>query len=187
MSSYDEISEKILENNQDIKIETVTRNSKKKLLEGKKANHISFFVSNEDYIDEKSKKRVICHKCTDTFFNIFFKDQKDENDEFMNEIFKQKVYMKYFPEEHLFRCPNDPLHIEILREPQIEDKPQKTIIGAGMENYPEYVSYIDPDSMNSDFILTANVGKKRTGNKTPFFKEDSEDEIWDRFVNSKRS
>jgi hypothetical protein len=186
--SFDELTEKILENNLDIKIETVTRNPKKKFLDGKKGNHISFFVSREDYIDEKSKKKVICHRCTDTFFNIFFKDQKDENDEFMNEIFKSKVYMKYVPDEQLYRCPNNPEHIEILRDPQIEDKPEKKIMGAGMENYPEYVSYLDPDVVQSDFILTANIGKKNTQrSKKPFFVEETEDEIWERFRNSKRN
>lgn len=186
MPSYDELSEKIIENNQDLKMETVTKNSKKKLLEGKKANHISFFVSNEDYLDDKTRNRVVCHKCTDTFFNIFFKDQKDENDEFMNEIFKSKVYMYYVPEEQVFRCPNNPEHIEILREPQIQDNAEKKIMGAGMENYPEYVSYMDPNAVQSDFILTANIGKKKTGNKRPFFKDETEDEIWDRFINSKQ-
>jgi len=185
--SYDELSERIIENNQDIKIDTVTRTVKKKLLEGKKANHISFFVSNADYMDDKSKKRIICHRCTDTFFNIFFKDQKDENDEVMEEIFKSKVYMYYVPEEQVYRCPNNPEHIEILRDPQIEDKQEKKIIAAGMENYPEYVGYLDPDNVRGDTILTANIGKKKTGNRKPFFHEETEEEIFDRFINSKRS
>lgn len=185
--SYEDLSERIIENNQDVKIETIPRNSKKKLLDGKKGNHISFFVSNEDYIDDKSKKRIVCHRCTDTFFNIFFKDQRDENDEAMEEIFKAKVYMYYVPSEQVYRCPNNSEHIEILRDPQIRDEEKKKIIGAGMENYPEYVSYLDPNSISSDFILTANVGKKRTGTKKPFFKEETEDEIFNRFINSKRS
>jgi hypothetical protein len=186
--SFDELSERIIENNQDIKIETVSRHSKKKFLEGKKGNHISFFVNNTDYIDEKSKKRIICHKCTDTFFNIFFKDQKDENDEVMQEIFKSKVYMYYVPEEQIYRCPNNSNHIEILRDPQIEDKRDKKIIGAGMENYPEYVSYLDPDTVQGDFILTANIGKKNTmRSKKSFFKEETEDELFYRYMESGHS
>ena len=105
----------------------------------------------------------------------------------MDEIFKMKVYMKYIPDEQLFRCPNNPEHVEVLREPLIQDQPQKKIIGAGMENYPEYVSYLDPDSVSGSFILTANSTNKKSRNKRPFFKEESDDEIWDRFVNSKNS
>ena len=185
--SYDELSEKILENNQDIKFETVINTQRKKLLEGKKGNHVSFYVNAEDYIPDKSNKKVICVKCTDEFFNIFFKDVKDDNDEFMGEIFKLKVYMKYFPQEKLYRCTRNPEHIEILRDPQIEDKTEKRLLGAGIENYPEYGSYLDPNVVTGDFILTANAGKRKTQrSKTQFFKEESEQEIWDHFMSSKR-
>ncbi len=185
--SFDELTERIIENNQDIKIDIIPKHSKKKFLEGKKANHISFFVDNADYIEDNKHNRVICVACTDQFFNIFFKDAKDENDEVMKEIFKSKVYMKYFPEEEVYKCPKCG-KIEILREPQIQDKDGKRLVGAGMENYPEYVSYMDPDAVRGDFILTANIGKKNTmRSKKPFFHEETEDEIFERFMNSKRS
>lgn len=185
MSSYDELSEKIQENNRDIKFETVINNRKRKLLEGKKGNHISFFVNNEDYVPDKGNKKVICIKCTDEFFNIFFKDVKDENDEFMGEIFKMKQYMNYIPEEKVYKCPKCG-KIEVLRDPQIEDKTGKRLLGAGIENYPEYASYLDPNTVTGDFILTANIGKKKTQkSKMPFFKEETDDEIWERFMNSK--
>lgn len=185
--SHEEISERIIENNQDVKIDIIPRHSKKKLLDGKRANHVSFYVDNSDYIEDNKHNRIVCVSCTDQFFNIFFKDAKDENDEIMEEIFKSKVYMNYFPEEQVYRCPKCG-KIEILRDPQIQDQPLKRLVGAGMENYPEYVSYMDPDSMRGDFILTANSGKKLSKrSKDPFFKDESEDELWDRFVNSKRS
>jgi hypothetical protein len=57
-----------------------------------------------------------------------------------------------------------------------------------MENYPEYVSYLDPDTVQGDFILTANIGKKNTmRSKKSFFKEETEDELFYRYMESGHS
>ena len=182
MSSRD-YEEIIIKNNEEIKIENVLKpnNNKNK----KRANHLSFFMENDDYLSNSDKNRVVCVKCTDTFFNIFFNDQRDENDQVMQEIFKSKYFMTYIPEEQVFKCPKCG-KIEILRDPQISNQKEKKLLGAGIENYPEYNTYLDPDSIKGDYIVTANLSKKKQKPK-PIFKEISENEIFDRFLDSKRS
>lgn len=177
---YEEI---ILSNNEEIKIDTVPNKIDNK--NKKRANHISFFMENDDYLSKSDKNRVVCTKCTDTFFNIFFNDQRDENDQIMQEIFKSKYYMEYIPEEQVFKCPKCG-KIEILRDPQISNQKEKKIIAAGIESFPEYNTYLDPDTVKGDTIITANTFKKKQKPKQ-IFKEVSEDEIFERFMNSERS
>ena len=180
MSSAKDYEEFIFENNKEVKIDLVNpaidKDRKKK---GKGLNHVSFFVDNTDYLTDSDKNKVVCVACTDTFFNIFFNDQRDENDKVMNEIFKCKVFMKYVPEEEIFRCDNCG-RIELPRDPQISKQKEKKIMGAGIENFPEYVSYLSPDSVKADYIGTANINKRKSKVK-PIFHEETEEEKFVRY------
>jgi hypothetical protein len=183
MSSVKDYEEIILENNQEIKIDMVKPTDRlKDKKEGKKRKHISFYVDPVDYLTDTDNQKVICVKCTDTFFNIFFNGKLDENDQVMKEIFKSKVYMRYIPDEEIYRCPNNPEHVELPRDPQISKPKEKKIMGAGIENFPEYVSYMNPDIVKADYIGTANTGKKRKPMKSIFY-EETEEEKFARYFN----
>lgn len=179
----------IIENNSEIIIDRILIGKKQvnDLINKKKHNHVSFFVNNDDYLsDNPDKNKVICISCTDTFFNVFFNGMKNENDEVMEEIFKSKVYMQYIPDEQVFRCSKCG-KIELVRDPQIDSKKDKKILGAGIESFVEYQSYLDPDNLQSDFIVTANIGKKRSINSKKingtFLSEETEEEKFMRYYN----
>ena len=104
MSSVKDYEELIFENNNEIKIDMVKNADRSKDKKEKRKRHLGFFVDDADYLTGTDKNKVVCVKCTDTFFNLFFNDQKDENDPIMKEIFKSKYYMQYNEKEEVYRC-----------------------------------------------------------------------------------
>jgi hypothetical protein len=180
--SYDDLSEAIIENNREIKIDTIKLGNNK---EKKKKKHMSLFVKDQDYLEDTDRNKVVCVRCTKSFFDIFFNGQYDENDPAMVEIFKSKVYMSWIPDEQIYRCAQCG-HVELIRDPQYSKEKDKKILGAGIENFPEYVSYMNPNSVKADYIGTANTGKKKKTFRA-VFEEETEEEKFMRYLGRNRS
>lgn len=169
-STNKDYSEAIIQNNSEIKIDTVKLGIEKK----KKNKHASFFIDPVDYMKDSDRNKVVCVKCTKQFFDIFFPDADIENDPVMKEIFKSKKYMDYIPKEEIYRCGKCGA-VELPRDPQISKSKEKKILAAGIENFPEYVSYLNPDSIKSDYIGTANRSRKKKTFKDVYHEETEEE------------
>lgn len=106
----------------------------------KKKADVATLIENDN--DGKENDKVVCHRCTNTFFQIYFtgNDNDDtnnaENDPITQDILDKKVYMKPDMVHNCYRCRSCG-NIELMRDIQIV-QPEKKLIAKGISSYPEY-------------------------------------------------
>lgn len=125
----------------------------------RKAQEIGLIIhSEEERYDEHSK--VVCDKCTKTFFDLFYQEHTEQETEIENvdpilkDILDKKVFMKFDKENKQFVCPSCG-NRENLRD-TIIDKPDKKLKAAGMDSYIEYDRYTQDKDGEGSFISGIN-------------------------------
>lgn len=129
-----------------------------------KQNRNIGLVSGEDSEQYGEKARVVCTKCTKTFFQVYFNQFTqnglyDNADPVIQDILKQKVFMKFDKDDKVFRCPVKPNeHVELIKQVVVH-KPVKRLRPAGVGSFEEYDRNYDEDELEGTFISGVNENK----------------------------
>ena len=83
---------------------------------------------------QSDNNRVVCVRCTENFFRIFFKEQAPDNDEVTKDIMNQKQYMFWNESQKVWECPN--CHDREMPDDTHIAQPQKKlkIVGVPLSN-----------------------------------------------------
>lgn len=121
-------------------------------------------VSGSQIEEYGENARIVCTKCTKTFFQVYFNQFTqnglyDNADPVIQDILKQKVFMVLDKENKIFRCPNKPNeHVEVMRD-VVVNKPVKRLRPAGVGSFEEYDRNYNEDELEGTFISGVNENK----------------------------
>jgi len=185
MSSNDELSRSILDNNKQVEVEQILNTEREKL-----KSKVDVFYANPEEIIEGRDQQVVCKDCTKKFFSLFFRDNstlniselQESEDMFDRTVANSNVLMEWNPYEKAWQCPNCK-QFEFPRDPiQIKHK-KKQLVAAGISNYPELFPYMkNKDMLAQGEIIVANSKTKNVSKHDRndiFFKTEKEELLQD--------